>query len=102
MFAAIMPTWSLDLIFCAVPNHFSPSANLDHSGGNGILTQFFLRFRQMRVFSDAKGYQHRIHKTAPIPQVVLAVRMATSGAASTGVADLEAAPEVAKINKLYY
>jgi hypothetical protein len=54
----------------------------------------------MRVFLKAKDLPRRFHEAAPGQQVILAVREATSGAASTGVADLEAAPEVAQTKSL--
>ena len=35
-----IPTWSIDLIFCAAPKHFLPSASHDHGSGSGILRRF--------------------------------------------------------------
>ena len=59
------------------------------------------RFRQMRSFFKARDPPRCFIEAAPVLQVILAVRGATSGAALTGVAVLEAAPEVAKTNGLY-
>ena len=52
----------------------------------------------MRAFSNAQDHSHEILKTALVPQVVLAVRMAISGVALTGVTYLKATPDVAKTN----
>jgi hypothetical protein len=46
----------------------------------------------MRELSNARDHPRGILKEAPFCQVVLAVRMTTSGAALTGVDALEAVP----------
>ena len=68
--------------------------SLDHDSRSGIARQPFLRFRKLREFLNAKDHLYQINKAVPVPQVVLAVGMATLGSALTGVADLKAAPEV--------
>ena len=90
------PTWSLDLYLFHVGKLFFPSANLDRGGGSGILRPNILRFRQTRAFRKAQEHPRRFRQAAPESEVILLLRETTSGAASTGVADLEAAPEVAK------
>jgi hypothetical protein len=80
---------------------FSPSVSLDHGGGSGNLRRFFLSFRQMSVFWEALDQPRQMRKATPVMQIILAFGMATSSAASTGVADLEAAPEVAKTNRFH-
>ena len=50
---------------------------------------FSIRFRQLRVFSNAQDRTRRMHNAATVPQVVLTVGMATSAAALAGVADLK-------------
>jgi hypothetical protein len=75
---------------------FSPSANLDHGGKDGILKGIQLRFRQKRAFWNAQDHPHLVSKAALGPQVVLTVRKTTSWAVSTGVANLDATQEVKK------
>ena len=41
------------------------------------------------AFSNAQDHLRQILKAVPVPHVVLAVGMATSNAALTGIADLE-------------
>jgi hypothetical protein len=53
----------------------------------------------MRAFWNAQDLPYQISQAVLDPQVVLAVHKVASCAASTGVANLEAAPEVRK-NKL--
>ena len=53
-----------------------------------------LRFWQMRMFFKAGDLLRCFIEAAPVLQAILTVSEVTSGAASTGVADLEAAPEV--------
>ena len=48
----------------------------------------------MRVFSNAQDHSRCTLKVAIVPQIVLALGVATSGAASTSVIDLNAATEV--------
>ena len=38
---SIVPIWSVDLIFSAVPKYFLPSANPDHGDGSGLAKHFF-------------------------------------------------------------
>ena len=52
------------------------------------------RFRQMRIFFKAGDLLRRFIEVVPILQAILIVSEVTSGAASTDVANLEAAPEV--------
>ena len=59
-----------------------------------------LRFRQMRMFFKAEDLLRRFVEAAPVLQAILTVSEVTSGAASTGVADLEAVPEVTQTKPL--
>ena len=70
------------------------SASRDHGGGSGILGRVIFRFRQMRVFSNAQDLPRQSRSAAPVLLAILVVGMVTSGAALTGIADLEAAPEM--------
>ena len=79
---------------------FSPASH-DHDGRSGIARWLFLHFWQMRVFLNAQDLPRWMHQAALIPQVMLAIGMAISGAALDGVADLKATPEVAKTNRVY-
>ena len=63
---------------------------------------FVLRFQQMSAFSNAQDHPCQIHTATLVPWIVLAIGMATSSAASAGIADLKAVPEVAKTNRWYY
>ena len=73
---------------------FLPSASRDHGGGSGILRRPMFRFRQTRMFLKAGGLLRRFIEAAPVLQAIFIVSEVTSDAASTGVADLEAAPEM--------
>ena len=55
------------------------------------------RFRQMRMLFKAWDPLRHFVETAPVLQAILTVSKVTSGAASTGVADLESAPEVSNM-----
>ena len=77
------------------------SASRDHGGGSGILGRVIFRFRQMRAVSNAQDLPRQSRSAAPVPPAILAVSEVTSGAASTGVADLEAAPQVTKTDRFY-
>ena len=70
------------------------SASRDHGGGSGVLGRVILRFRHMRAFSNAYDLPRRSRSATPVLPSILAVSKGTSGTASTGVADLKAAPEV--------
>ena len=85
-----------------VSKPFLRSANLDHGSGSGILKRVFLQLRQMKMFWKAEKLPHLFHQAAPESKVILMLCETTSGAASTGVADLEAAPEMAQTNSLKY
>ena len=63
--------WLIQTFFCRENTHgvhidpllcekvdFLSSASLDHGGRNGVATQIFLRFRQMRAFSNAQDHPH--------------------------------------------
>ena len=60
------------------------------------------RFRQMRMVFKAGDLLRRFIEAAPVLQAIFIVSEVTSGAASTGVADLEAAPEVTQTKPFYY
>lgn len=64
------------------------------------LQDFFLRFQQMRVFSNGKDHPRQIRKAAPVLWVILAIEMATLGKALAGVADPKAVSKVVKTNSL--
>jgi hypothetical protein len=49
---------------------------------------------QMSMFWNPEDPPCRFHQAAPDRQAILTVSEVTSGAASTGVADLKAAPEM--------
>ena len=53
-----------------------------------------LKFWKMRMFLKAGDLLRCFIETSPVLQAILTVSEVTSGAASTSVADLEAAPEV--------
>ena len=55
----------------------------------------------MSMFLNLQDPPRRFIQAALDRQVILIISEATSGAASTGVAVLEAVPEVAKTNRLY-
>ena len=93
-------TWALSPFLLGVSKLFLRSANLDHDGGSGILKRVLLRLRQMKVFWKGDILPHLFHQSARESKVILTLRETTSGAASTGVADLEAAPEMAKTKSL--
>ena len=96
-----VPTWTLDLMVYALPKPFLSFPSRDHGGGSGISRQISFRFRQLRVFWNPQDPPPRqFNEAAPDRQVILAVCEATSGAALSGVADLEAAPEVAQTKPL--
>jgi len=84
----------VDLISYALFVDVLSSASRDHGGGSGILGRVIFRFRQMRAFSNAQDLPRRSRSAAPVLPAILVVGMVTSGAASTGIADLEAAPEM--------
>ena len=52
---------------------------------------------QMSLFWNPEDPQRWFHQVAPDSQTMVHVSEATSGASSTGVADLEAAPEVTQM-----
>ena len=52
------------------------------------------RSQQMGMFFKAGDLLRRFIEAAPVIQTILIVPKVTSGAASAGVADLEAAPKV--------
>ena len=54
----------------------------------------------MRVSWNPSDPPHQFHEVAPVQKVILAVCEAASSAASTGVADLEAAPEVDELKSI--
>ena len=56
----------------------------------------------MRVFWNPQDPLRRSRQAAPVFQAILAVCKATSGAASTGVADLKAALEMAQTKSIQY
>ena len=58
------------------------------------------RLQQKRVCWDLQDVPRRFYEAVPGRQVILAVCEATSGAALTNVANLEAAPEVRKTKSL--
>ena len=60
------------------------------------------RFRQMRMVFKAGDLLRRFIEAAPVLQAIFVVSEVTSDAASTGVADLEAAPEVTQTKPFYY
>ena len=60
------------------------------------------RFRQMRMVLKAGDLLRRFIEAAPVLQAIFIVSEVTSDAASTGVADLEAAPEVTQTKPFYY
>ena len=59
------------------------------------------RFRQMRMVFKAGDLLRRFIEAAPVLQAIFIVSEVTSDAASTGVADLEAAPEVTQTDGFY-
>ena len=81
---------------------FSPSANLDHSNKCGIMKGIQLRFRQVGVSWNVEKHPNQIRETALGPQVILAIRKATTWAALTGVANLDALQEVSETDRMYY
>ena len=84
----------MDLISYALFVDVLSSASRDHGGGSGVLGRVIFRFRQMRAFSNAQDLPRRFREAAPVLRAILTVLTVTSGTASTGVADLEAAPEM--------
>ena len=66
----------------------------DHGSQSGILRRRMFHSWQMSMFLNPEDPPRRFHQAAPDRQAILTVAKVTSGAASTGVADLEAAPEV--------
>ena len=85
--------FNLAFFFCE-NGDFLPPANLDHGGGGSILAAVQLRFRRLRAFWKAQDPLRQMVKGVPGRRIVLAVRLSTSWAASTGVANLDAAQEV--------
>ena len=57
-------------------------------------------FRQMRVFWNLKDPLRQFCQAVPVLQVILAIRKATSGTASTGVTDLKASPDIAQTKSI--
>ena len=55
-----------------------------------------LQFWQMRMFFKAGDLLRRFIEAAPVFRAIFTISEVTSGAASTGVANLEAVPEVSK------
>ena len=92
-----VPTLSLDATFYALPTLFLLSASRDHGGRSGILRQPMFRFWQLRMFLKAGDLLRCFIEAVPVLQAILIVSEVTSGAALTGVADLEAAPEVTQM-----
>ena len=76
------------------------SASRDHGCGSRILGQVTFRFREIGVFSDAQDLPGRSRSEALVLPAILAVSEVTFSASSTGVADLEAAPEVSNMKSL--
>ena len=78
-----------------------PSTSRDHGDGSGILERESFRFRKMSMFWNLQDLLHQVVQAAPDQQVILTVSEATSVKASTSIAVVEAAPEVAKTNRFY-
>ena len=89
-----MPAGSTLAFFFCENGDFLPTANLGHGGKGGIPAAVQLRFRRLRAFWKAQDSLHQMVKAAPARQVIVAVRLSTSLAASAGVANLDAAQEV--------
>ena len=86
--------------YCLVRRkHLLSSASHDHSDGSGILRRFSPLLAIEGVL-EPQNHPRQICKPVPSRQIVLVVCNTTSSAASTGVANLEAAPEVAQKNSL--
>ena len=83
-------------LLCSLVTNHQP----DHGGRSGILRQKGFRFRQISMFWNPQDPQRRFDQVAPDRQAILTVSKFTSGAASTGVADLEAAPEISNKKSL--
>ena len=91
-FTVRVPTWSLALISHALFMTFC------HPPAGTMATE--AAFRSKIVFPlpeiedvlELQGPRHQFHEAEPDHQVVLAAGMLTSGAASTSVANLKAAP----------
>ena len=78
-----------------------PSVSRDHGGGSGILGQNNFRSKKKEcILGSLRPHSSCFREVAQVLQVILAVHEATSGAASTKVADLEAAPEVSNTKSL--
>jgi hypothetical protein len=54
------------------------------------------------VFWNLQDPVRQFHQVAPVLQVIVVVCKASSNAASTGVANLEAVPEVSNTKSIYY